>query len=223
MIYVYAVLGGYADLPALPGLEDAPVEARETAGLTLAVSQHAATPELSNDAVLRHAHVVEQLAQAAAAVLPARFGLGFEDELSLQRGVGAQAAELRAALERVRGCAEVGLRVLSPEREERPEERPEAPLGGGDYLRARLRETTERERLAGELHDALARHARDSTRRVPAGGRTLLSAAYLLPHDDVGAFRREVERLERSHPELALVCTGPWPPYSFAPAAEATP
>jgi hypothetical protein len=34
--------------------------------------------------------------------------------------------------------------------------------------------------------------------------------------DTVPAFRDEIERLQRGHPELTIVCTGPWPPYSFA-------
>jgi hypothetical protein len=218
MIYVYAVLPTDADVPLLQGLGDAAVQRRAAGGLVLAVSEHDSEPPGTQEALLRHAEVVDALAEAGAAVLPARFGLVFSDDAALDAGVAGQAAELRAALERVRGCAEVGLRVLSPE-----PDAPEAPQGGGDYLRARLRETTERERLAAQLHDALARHARDSTVNAPAGERLLLSAAYLVPRDGVDDFRGEVVKLERSHPELALVCTGPWPPYSFAPRTEAHP
>jgi Gas vesicle synthesis protein GvpL/GvpF len=216
MIYVYAVLEPDTVVAPVAGLDAAAVRAHEAEGLTLAVSEHDEAPAPTKEAVLRHAHVVEALARTSAPVLPARFGLAFHDESALRDGLGAQAAELLAALERVRGCAEVGLRVLGPEREE-----PTAQLGGAAYLRARLKETTERERLATQLHDVLTRHARESTVSRRTGGRLLLSAAYLVPQDGVGAFRREVGKLERSHPELALVCSGPWPPYSFAPRAEA--
>jgi hypothetical protein len=218
MIYVYAVLPSDADVPPLHGLGDAAVQRRAAGGLALAVSEHDAEPPGTQEALLRHAEVVETLAETGAAVLPARFGLVFRDDAALEAGVAGQAAELRAALERVRGCAEVGLRVLGPELGI-----PETPQRGGDYLRARLRETTERARLAAQLHDALARHARDSTVNAPAGERLLLSAAYLVPRDGVDDFRGEVVKLERSHPDLALVCTGPWPPYSFAPRTEAGP
>ena len=218
MIYVYAVLPANADVPPLRGLDDAAVQSRLAGGLAVAVSEHVAEPPGTPEALLRHAEVVEALAESGAAVLPAGFGLLYSDEAALEAGVGGHAAELQAALERVRGCAEVGLRVLGPERDA-----PEAPQRGGDYLRARLRETTGRERLAAELHDALARHARDSTVNTPPGERLLLSAAYLVPRDGVDDFRGEVVKLERSHPELALVCTGPWPPYSFAPRTEVRP
>ena len=53
---------------------------------------------------------------------------------------------------------------------------------------------------------------------VGATERLLLSAAYLVPEDGVAAFRDLVERLQKAHPELGIVCTGPWPPYSFATA-----
>ena len=215
-IYIYAVLGPDAAVPQLTGVGDAAVAGRRTAGLTLAVSEHGEAPAASNDAVLEHARVVEALAETGDAVLPVRFGLAFSDEAALDESVGPQAAELLAALDSVRGCAEVGLRVLGPEPAPA-----ETPLTGGDYLRARLRETTERERVATELHAALTPHARDSTRTTTPGERLLLSAAYLVPHDGVDDFRREVGKLEQTHPELALVCTGPWPPYSFAPHAEA--
>ena len=219
MIYLYAILGEPVQLPTLPGLEDATVETREAGGLTVAVTEHRAQPDLSNNAVLRHAQVVETLSQAGAAILPARLGVAFADEAALRDAVAARQAELSAALERVRGCAEIGLRVLSPEAREQAE----GAVGGGEYMRARLREAMDRERLAGALHDALRSHARDSTQRARAGGPLLLDAAYLVPHAGVDAFAREVRKLERSHPELALVCTGPWPPYSFVPAGEAAP
>jgi signal transduction histidine kinase len=212
MIYVYGVMTAPGRAPEVAGLEDAPVECRDVAGLIVAASLHAGdAPALSDDAVLRHAEVVDALARSGAPVLPARFGLAFADEDALDRSLRERRDELAAALEHVNGCVELGLRVLAPEQEDASE-----VVAGGDYLRARLRETEERERLARELHDALAACARAARRSEP-GGRWLLSAAYLVPAGDVEAFRRQVQALEASHPELELLCTGPWPPYNFAP------
>ncbi|MDX6729997.1 MAG: Gas vesicle synthesis protein GvpL/GvpF, partial [Baekduia sp.] len=39
--------------------------------------------------------------------------------------------------------------------------------------------------------------------------------SYLVDEPVVGRFRNAVERLQREHPEAALLCTGPWPAYSF--------
>lgn len=214
MIYVYALMEPPSQLPELTGLGEAPVERLDVAGLAVAASRHAGEPpKLSDEGVLRHAHVVEELTGSGAVVLPARFGLVFGDGEALERAVQANAEQLRTAIARVRGCVELGLRVLLPEQ---AGGRAAVAQGGGEYLRARLRETTERDRLARELHDALAGLARDSTHSAPVSGQLLLSAAYLVADDDVETFRRAVRTLEDSHPELAIVCTGPWPAYSFA-------
>ena len=217
MIYVYGFLASPVELPALTGLDDVPVEPLEVEGLTLAIGRlEDGVPEATEESVLRHARVVEEVTRGNAAVLPARYGLVFPDEVGLRRAVHEHAVELRAGLDRVRGCVELGLRVLAPESEAQPV----AATAGGDYLRARLRETTERDRLAREVDDALAGLARDRVRRSPPSGEVLLTAAYLVPEGSVEQFRRALRKLEWSHPDLDLVCTGPWPPYSFAPSTE---
>jgi gas vesicle protein GvpL/GvpF len=204
VIYVYGFLSRQTG--------DAPVEVLDVAGLAVAVARPEGDPPAPTEAnILRHAQVVEELTRTGATVLPARFGLVFSDDMALRRTVHKRAGELRAGLDRVRGCVELGLRVLAPEVEREP-----VAAGGGEYLRARLRETTERERLAQEVDDALAGLARDRTHRSVPSGELLLSAAYLVPETSVDAFRRALRKLEWSHPELDLVCTGPWPPYSFA-------
>jgi hypothetical protein len=53
-------------------------------------------------------------------------------------------------------------------------------------------------------------------RSVVLPGPELLRAAYLVDRDAVDRFVALVRRLEESHAHLNMVCTGPWPPYSFA-------
>jgi hypothetical protein len=62
------------------------------------------------------------------------------------------------------------------------------------------------------LHEPLARLAHEATLRQHGGE---LSAAYLVAREDAAAFQQAVARLERP-PDVMVVCTGPWPPYSFA-------
>jgi hypothetical protein len=83
---------------------------------------------------------------------------------------------------------------------------------------ARLDERRRAEHVADELHRPLAALARAEVRSVASTPQLLLSASYLVPRDAVDAFRSAVRDLERSHPDLTLACTGPWPPYSFATA-----
>jgi hypothetical protein len=43
----------------------------------------------------------------------------------------------------------------------------------------------------------------------------MLSAAYLVDRERVDSFRARVEELGEEIDGAAVVCTGPWPPYSF--------
>ena len=104
----------------------------------------------------------------------------------------------------------------------RPLEQPPADGSGRAYLMARLEEERQAqawrdqgESLAAELHAALAPLSAQSTSQVLITPRLLLTAAYLVDHDRLSAFRREVKVLIAAYPAVHFLCTGPWPPYSF--------
>jgi Gas vesicle synthesis protein GvpL/GvpF len=212
VLYVYAFVEAPATMPNIRGIDSVALETEAAAGLEVVVSRHETTPEASEAAIMAHAEVVEALAAANEAVLPARFGGMHTDAEALRAAVAERAAELTAALGRVRGCVELGVRALAPARQGL------AAPSGAAYMRARLEQRQEVERLADELHVPLAALAREATRTVGATERLLLSAAYLVPEDAVAEFREVVERLQAARPDLGVVCTGPWPPYSFATA-----
>ena len=212
MIYLYAVAEALDGLPELPGLQGAALERRTVDGLDLVVSEHEVTTlDATEEAVLAHARVVAALVGRSAALLPARFGRGFRDEDALRDAIRGRAASLREALAQVRGCVELGVRVLREEPAPSP-----APASGRAFMEAKLARQEESERLARELHEPLAALARASTRTVAQTPRLLLSGAYLVEPREVDAFRSRVVELEAAHPELSFVCTGPWPAYSFA-------
>jgi hypothetical protein len=192
VIWVYAICDR-PERPAPPPLEGC------SAGGVLAVfarDEHEPTPE----ALWAQERVLEQL-MSDRAVLPLRFGTRLEDEDALRAVLAADQARFHEALARVRGRVELGVRVRAPEAP--------APAGGREYLLGKLR----LERDAAELHAPLAELAVEARRRPAAGD--LLRAAYLVDAHAVDAFRAAVERLQRAHPGLTIVCTGPWPAYSF--------
>ena len=139
-------------------------------------------------------------------LLPVRFGTRVADEAAAARAVAERRTELEAGLERVRGAVELSLRVHAPEPADAPP--PEASSGSA-YMRAKATRT----QAAARLHEPLARLARASVVR-PAP--ELLRAAYLIEREAVEPFVARVRELQREHPALSLLCTGPWPPYSFA-------
>ena len=213
MLYVYAFVSAPASLPDVSGVGGSPLGARRIDVLDAVVSEHDRPVDTSETAVLEHARVVEALAGANEGVLPARFGGMHADEAALAAAVAGR-GELVEALGRVRGCVELGLRVLGGAGSQ------VSAATGAEYMRARLERRRKLERLADELHVPLAALARDSTLALGTTPRLLLTAAYLVPRGDVEAFGETVASLQAAHPELGIVCTGPWPPYSFAIAAE---
>jgi hypothetical protein len=217
VIHLYALVEGLEGLPTVPGVDGGSLERRRIAGLDAVVSRTApGSAEVTEAAVLTHAGVVEELMARSRAVLPARFGRAFESDEELSDAVRTQASVLEQGLTRVRGCVEFGLRVLGEEPREGS-----GGMSGGAYMRTRLTEVTRRERLSEDLHRPLAGLARASARFGGASG-DLLHAAYLVPEKKSVEFRERMRRLEAAHPGLTMVCTGPWPPYTFAEDHEET-
>ena len=104
---------------------------------------------------------------------------------------------------------------------------PPEPAGqtGHAYMKARMAEEQRRrveqrrgERLADELDAPLVGLSSERTRRVLARPEVPLTAAYLVPRAHLDAFRREVQRLGATRPDVRVLCTGPWPPYHFVPS-----
>jgi len=195
MIWLYAVCEQPSrPLPRVRGLEDRPVEGIACGDLLAVGTRHLDVPEVAAvDALWTHEQVIEAV-QAERAVVPVRFGTREPGAGSVRAAVAAARESLLEALDRVRGRVELAVRALEPER----------VSGGREYLLRRRR--------AASLHEALAALAVESRRR-PERGDELLRASYLVEPAELDAFRLAVERLRR--PGLELVCTGPWPAYSF--------
>jgi len=201
VIWLYAICDEpERPLPAGAGLEDAPVEGVRDGDLLAVVTRHGdALPEATPDAFWAHARVVERT-MAARAVLPMRFASTLADDAAVTETLAARRKEFHAALDRVRGRVEVAVRAAQPRGEQR------APTTGREYLEAKLRDTR-------SLHEPLSSLA-VATRHRSAPGE-VLRAAYLIEEANLPPFRSAVERLQRAYPDVSILCTGPWPPYSF--------
>ena len=119
-------------------------------------------------------------------LLPVRYGTRVADEAeAAQRRRRAERAELHAALQRVSGAVELSLRVRAQE-------------PGAEVDVSSLRPLA---------RDAIVQPGRDEGE--------LTRCAYLVDRGRVDALRAAVAGLQRAHPELGFLLTGPWPPYSF--------
>lgn len=207
MIELYAITDNPGPpLPDVASLELVPVN-----GLA-AVCGPTGESGISAETLWRHEEVVEAL-MADRDLLPVRYGTRLDDEEGVVRALEERRDQLAAALDRVRGAVEVSLRVM-PSGDTSRATLPEA-AGGADYLRLRARAEASQARAAESLQGPL-----EALSRTSAAGRPrppeLFRAAYLVERDALEPFTAEVARLQRANPALSILCTGPWPPYSFA-------
>jgi hypothetical protein len=210
VIWVYAICErGGPRLPGMRGLGGAPLEAIY-AGPLLAVAGEGegAGDAVTVEALTAHERVVEALMEARA-VLPMRFGTTFAARGELVGALTARRQPMLDALERVRGRVELAVRARAAA--ELAEVAVPAGASGRDYVRGRLRAG----RSAASLHEPLAALAVAARRWPSLAPGELLRASYLVERPAVVRFRDAVQALQREHPEAALVCTGPWPAYSF--------
>jgi hypothetical protein len=184
----------------------APLHAVRRNGLSIVWTESRAVVEPTVDDLWRHSALLERLMEDRD-MLPVRYGTVVRDEDDAARVLDDRRDELVAGLERVRGAVELAVRVRGDAGE------PEGDTGR-DYLAARARPA----RAAAEINHALSALAREGIVQ-PSGD--LLRVAYLVDRGDVDAFVALVRRLQDEHEELALVCTGPWPPFSFTDAEAA--
>ena len=193
MIWVYAV----ADRPELP--LPPPLEGVVAGDLVGVVAHRDAPPEPTPDALWEHERVVEGLMEDRA-VLPMRFGTTQPDTETLRGALTERRDELTAALDHVRGRVELAVRAVG--------DAPAAPADTGrEWLLGRL----ESSRHADAVHEPLTALAVASRRFAPRRGE-LLRAAYLVDRDALARFGAAVEGMDD------VLCTGPWPPYSFVEA-----
>jgi hypothetical protein len=178
------------------------------AGLGVVV-EPAPAGELDADALWRRESLLEELMRERA-LLPVRLGTRVADDAAVAEAVAPRRAELLAALDRVRGAVEVSVRAVARDRTAAPSGVAGPPPGVAGPPPA----------VAGpppgavdSVHGRLAALAREHARHE---GPELLRAAYLVDRDHVDTFVAAVRELQREHDDLSVLCTGPWPPYSFA-------
>jgi hypothetical protein len=197
VIELYAI----TDDPAPP---DPPLRAVRADGLT-ALCAPVEQRDITAEVLWHHEEVVESLMEERD-LLPVRFGTLVEDDEAAVRALAERREELTTSLDRVRGAVELAVRA---EAADAPGDRAPAGLSGAEYIRAKAHRT-EAARL---LHEPLAFLARES---VVQPGPELLRAAYLVDREAVDGFVGLVRWLQETHDGLHVLCTGPWPPYSFA-------
>jgi Gas vesicle synthesis protein GvpL/GvpF len=231
VIWIYAMCERAEVTPLhATGLAGAPLEVVGEGELLAVISRHGELPDVpALDALWTHEQVVERL-MAEGPVLPMRFGSRLPAADALRVALAARCEELRGALDAVRGRVELAVRAVPAAGKggrdapgaQAAEAQAEPDGGGRAYLRHKLELLDQVEWAGTALHAPLAAAAVAERRRAAWISGEVLRASYLVERGAVAAFRSLAQRLQSEHQEVAILCTGPWPPYSFVDVAVAS-
>ena len=176
---------------------------------------------------VRHQRAVAEITERAT-LLPARFGTVFVGESTLREHVREGEKRLLAAIAKVEGCDEWGVKIFV----ERPAAGAVEASSGSDYLRQKSN-ALKAQTAAGpdqqveEFAAELVKIARDAaaTGKVSSGQRGLIwQASFLLPRARRKQWDAALMKWARRWGEAEgnngreqrrIEATGPWPPYSF--------
>ena len=225
-LYVYCLLEGIAQLDQLPqGISNAPVRLLPIDDLAVLVS------DVDKDAVA----VTRETALANAAVvrsvldrttpLPFRFGTLVSEE-QLRSYLSTRKPALKNDLRLVRGCVEMGVKIIWSISNNDPHEQQlsdEKQGAGARFLEEKRREILGDERrsaqateISGWLHESIGELIRDEHVAVRPSEKLVLTAAHLVERNKIRQYREKIAEARASRPDLHFLMSGPWPPYTFA-------
>jgi hypothetical protein len=196
------------------------------ADLAVIVSEHLpedcariASPE-GQAAARQHAMVIASCFDKST-VLPFRFGTTFEDDSALRRSVRSNQRHFMANVERLRGKAEMHIKMLIDDI------CPDAPAykaqaAGQEYL-SNLRESATRQRerqsraraLSLQMHRMFLPIAEEITCKRTDSGKMLLDIAHLVDKKTVERYQNKYSSATLQMKDCAMQLSGPWPPYHF--------
>ncbi len=186
--------------------------------------------------VARIHHEVIEVVGRHGPVLPMRLATIYAGDASAAAMLTQRAEDFSAALRRVTGRAEWGVKIFVSRRTAEAGSSDDDGGGtggsgpGAAFLRRRRALLAARENAkvaaaadAEQIHLALGGLAVASYARPPQDpqltGRSekmVLNGAYLVDQEAAAGFAAAVHRLGTERPDLRVELTGPWPPYSFA-------
>ena len=189
--------------------------------LAVIVSEHSAedSARMDQQAAKDHARVVADCFKLST-VLPFRFGTTFQDDDALRRSVRSNQRHFQANVERLRGKAEMHLKVLVDDI--CPGNSARDMTVGQQYLTS-LRESASRQRerqskaraLSIQMHRMFLPLAEEITCKRMDTGKMLLDIAHLIDNKTVERYQNKYTSATQELKDCRMQLSGPWPPYHF--------
>lgn len=214
--------------PALRGVAGADVILLREGAVSLWFSPVAQPPAPTLEGLREHDAVVRAALRTATPV-PLRFGAAFDTADHAAELLREREGEMIEKLERIAGRVEMGIRVGWPTGaagealQETAAAAAEPPVASGrDYLESRRRRLAVEAGVRAAAEGALAQVEQAfSDLRYPTHRQLLPQPeiagllAHLVHREHLEVYRTRFLELRQSLPQLDLVLSGPWAPYSF--------
>jgi Gas vesicle synthesis protein GvpL/GvpF len=193
--------------------------------LAVIVSEYSPSEKFTQQAGVEHARVIADCFKTST-VLPFRFGTVFADDEALRRSIRSNQRQFLTNIERLRGKAEMHLKVVLDDccREQPRRYVAEAlpPTVGKAYL-SNLREnaTLQRERqtkaraVTVQMHRMFLPLAEEVSCRRMDTGKMLLDIAHLIDSNGVERYQNKYSSASVLMKDCQMQLSGPWPPYHF--------
>jgi len=189
--------------------------------LAIVVSEHndEDAARMDQQAQKDHARVVAECFKHST-VLPFWFGTTFTVDDALRRSVRSNQRHFLANVERLRGKAEMHLKVLVDDI--CPQTTARDLHAGHEYLTS-LRESASRQRerqskaraLSVQMHRMFLPLAEEITCKRTDSGKMLLDIAHLIDNKTVERYQNKYTSALQQLKECQMQLSGPWPPYHF--------
>ena len=209
----------------LKGVNGSQVFGYPSGEFAVIVSEYVRGGPLDQRAILDHARVVSECFRNTT-VLPFRFGTVFDTDEAMRRAVRANRRAFMATVSRLRGQAEMHLKLLVKDgslREAFVEV--ELPSTAGSEYLTKLREKAAKQRerqtraraLSVQVHKLFNPLEADvCCKKVDSGG-MLIDIAHLIDGSSVQKYQSRYNTAARQLKDVELAISGPWPPYHFMP------
>jgi hypothetical protein len=213
-------------IAGVQGIGGAPVFGYPSGEFAVIVSDRDAVGALTQRSILEHARVISECFRNTT-VLPFRLGTIFDSDEALRRAVRANRKAFVESVSRLRGKAEMHVKLVIKGNGTLAEAASDAPLPattGSVYL-TKLREQAARQRerqtkaraVSVQVHKLFNPLEEEVSCKKVESGAMHIDIAHLIDNKSVEKYQNRYSAAARHFKDCDLQITGPWPPYHFLP------
>jgi gas vesicle protein GvpL/GvpF len=190
--------------------------------LAVIVSEHNPEENLDQKAAVEHARVISDCFKVST-VLPFRFGTIFADDEALRKSIRSNQRQFLANVDRLRGKAEMHLKVLLDDCGNQMQSRPVVMDRVGKEYLSSLRESATRQRerqtkaraVSVQMHRMFSPLDEEISCRRIDSGKMLLDIAHLIDNKGIERYQNKYCCASQQLKDCRMQLSGPWAPYHF--------